>query len=452
MAYGNGIITSPVSIYDVQQALGNSSPDLGTLCKASQINKWAKYKPEGGLTHVGLTTLAMRRGNNMGLSPVAITKLKQSTYPYGSQSYGVDAVRAEVQEWSYKARTVYRLHDFANCDGATGSQGYNHNAKPCDSDWTDISITKSHLQEIIDNTNVTGRFLNFSVSLTNASSGYINGANDSNLPLSWIGNDTFNSYYLCLAVYVPYNIGGVALNKWLIIAPADILANCSASNTNIMPDLQYNRWLCKALIQSFNNGVKSFECVPCLVSNLTKGTQDGYSFVFIYQTGVVDASVYCMPSGTNAFKLNVIDTDVLPTVTICGQSCTAIMNVGPITTTTNMKKGWFLFEFATGNVQVGYHSYQHKQILLLYVGINTSTGVTSFVSNPATTFNGVLSYSYISDPASATSATNTTTVSPITAGQTADITKDGVSTTVYGAAIVTTLEAKVRVNDTTLST
>lgn len=45
MAYSNNVITAPVSIYDVQRALGASSPDLGTLCKHQSINPWAKCKP-----------------------------------------------------------------------------------------------------------------------------------------------------------------------------------------------------------------------------------------------------------------------------------------------------------------------------------------------------------------------------------------------------------------------
>lgn len=44
MSYSNGIITAPVSIYDVQRAIGASSPDLGTLCKHANINKWAQFK------------------------------------------------------------------------------------------------------------------------------------------------------------------------------------------------------------------------------------------------------------------------------------------------------------------------------------------------------------------------------------------------------------------------
>lgn len=47
MAYSNGIITAPVSINDVQRALGNGSCDLGTLCQSVSINQWSKYKPVG---------------------------------------------------------------------------------------------------------------------------------------------------------------------------------------------------------------------------------------------------------------------------------------------------------------------------------------------------------------------------------------------------------------------
>lgn len=41
----NGIISAPVSINDVSQALGESSNDLATLCTSENINIWSKYKP-----------------------------------------------------------------------------------------------------------------------------------------------------------------------------------------------------------------------------------------------------------------------------------------------------------------------------------------------------------------------------------------------------------------------
>lgn len=47
MSYNSetGIISAPVSIDDVKQALGESSNDLATLCKSKNINIWSKYKP-----------------------------------------------------------------------------------------------------------------------------------------------------------------------------------------------------------------------------------------------------------------------------------------------------------------------------------------------------------------------------------------------------------------------
>ena len=46
MAYNNGKIEPPVSINDVQRAIHVYSGDLATLCKSTNINKWARYKPE----------------------------------------------------------------------------------------------------------------------------------------------------------------------------------------------------------------------------------------------------------------------------------------------------------------------------------------------------------------------------------------------------------------------
>lgn len=45
MSVSNGIITAPVSIKDVQEAMRETSNDLATLCKSSNINMWSKYKP-----------------------------------------------------------------------------------------------------------------------------------------------------------------------------------------------------------------------------------------------------------------------------------------------------------------------------------------------------------------------------------------------------------------------
>ena len=46
MGYSNGRISAPVGIYDIQRALGLSSPDEGTLFVSEKINMFARYKPQ----------------------------------------------------------------------------------------------------------------------------------------------------------------------------------------------------------------------------------------------------------------------------------------------------------------------------------------------------------------------------------------------------------------------
>ena len=45
MPYNNGIVSAPVSVYDIRSAVSHSSGDLGTLIMNGAINKWAKFKP-----------------------------------------------------------------------------------------------------------------------------------------------------------------------------------------------------------------------------------------------------------------------------------------------------------------------------------------------------------------------------------------------------------------------
>ena len=102
MGYANGKITRPVSIYDVQRAIGQSSPDLATLCKANTVNMWARYKPETAVT--GLVTL--------GIPPITLQERTLNGYGIecrsnagvGSISTLVDRLRAgtAVDCFTYK--------------------------------------------------------------------------------------------------------------------------------------------------------------------------------------------------------------------------------------------------------------------------------------------------------------------------------------------------------------
>ena len=119
MGYANGEITRPVSIYDVQRAIGQSSPDLATLCKANTVNIWARYKPETAVT--GLVTLGIppitlqeRTLNSYGIS-VEVTQVSTIFRPL------VDRLRAStaIDCFTYKKpfgtiASPYRLTDFEN--------------------------------------------------------------------------------------------------------------------------------------------------------------------------------------------------------------------------------------------------------------------------------------------------------------------------------------------------
>ena len=45
MSHANNIISAPVSIDDIKAVLGESSNDVATLCRSSNINMWSKKKP-----------------------------------------------------------------------------------------------------------------------------------------------------------------------------------------------------------------------------------------------------------------------------------------------------------------------------------------------------------------------------------------------------------------------
>lgn len=125
MAHTSYGITAPVSIADVQAVLVNSSTDLGTLCKASQINKWARYKPFSAPI-IGLPTEAQRQDYYYGLLPPLMKK--QSTFfnelawdcMCGKKTASINAGGL----WDYVkpsggASSPYRLQDFVDVTGTT---------------------------------------------------------------------------------------------------------------------------------------------------------------------------------------------------------------------------------------------------------------------------------------------------------------------------------------------
>lgn len=139
MAYNGGIITKPVSIRDVQLALGTTENDLGRLCVHSNINKWARFKPikitrpDESVGFLGVLTEELRQANYYGLhfreNTVAEDLLKGKITV---NETNFDAAAASGYEWSYippigGKNSPYRLTDFVSDDGV---KGYKHSTKP----------------------------------------------------------------------------------------------------------------------------------------------------------------------------------------------------------------------------------------------------------------------------------------------------------------------------------
>lgn len=100
-----GIISAPVSIDDVKQALGESSNDLATLCKSENINIWSKYKPinckgefkeypiredsdEKATSSYSKFTCVVRCGMN-----IPMDTYKNLRYNYGGEGFAIEACK-----------------------------------------------------------------------------------------------------------------------------------------------------------------------------------------------------------------------------------------------------------------------------------------------------------------------------------------------------------------------
>lgn len=118
MALANGKITAPVSVDDVKSVLGESSNDLAALCKSSNINVWAKYKPTCYPSPFPDDWYKARDGN-YGISVPSYNTL-ESLY----NAYFIDGDENHDNGYSYErpsggSAEPYRLGDF---------RGYNSRA------------------------------------------------------------------------------------------------------------------------------------------------------------------------------------------------------------------------------------------------------------------------------------------------------------------------------------
>lgn len=133
MAHSNGLIyvdntTTPatgVSVHDVQQVIGATSNDVGTLCVNPNVNEWAKNKPIV-LAAIGQVSDAQK------LIKVSVGTGQFKAYGHvitavqGTNGTAISSFYRNTNNWVYEPPTggvqsPYRLHDFVL---------YHHNAYP----------------------------------------------------------------------------------------------------------------------------------------------------------------------------------------------------------------------------------------------------------------------------------------------------------------------------------
>jgi len=161
MSYDSGKIYKPVSIADVQKAIGVTATDLATLCKSSNINQYSKYKPVIYNSYFPSSSENYWKATD-SKSGVVVPQ-------YTSFSDMINAIKASSVKWTYRPPTsIFRLADF---------NGYNANAqKPIGS----ISTVQINRGDVITQT----------VS-------FIPDQNEDNIGLEEIG---LGDFYLSLAI------------------------------------------------------------------------------------------------------------------------------------------------------------------------------------------------------------------------------------------------------------
>lgn len=115
-----GVISAPVSIADVQQALGVASNDLATLCSSSNVRMWSKSKPMNINKLFGITE-SDKEKINYGISNAPWVNTYGACKDYIGQSASSYYVYSRPLGGS---TSPYRLEDFIGYDSTATAPIY----------------------------------------------------------------------------------------------------------------------------------------------------------------------------------------------------------------------------------------------------------------------------------------------------------------------------------------
>jgi len=185
MSNSNGIITAPVSVWDVQQVLGTTENMVEYLCIHKNINKWARFKP-------------VIYGDTFASVPGEIENWWQATN--GNSGFSISTFNSMIAlisaannstGWEYKHPTggedaPYRLADF---------NGYAHEAR----DFVRIQVV---------NYDMFGQYGQAIVNLERGGTSHIGGSDYAGIgELTFKDINIFSSqnWYLGLCIFNPDN-------------------------------------------------------------------------------------------------------------------------------------------------------------------------------------------------------------------------------------------------------
>lgn len=215
----SGIISAPVNIDDVKQALGESSNDLATLCKSDNINMWSLYKPVA----TGDPFVSDKYAGNLTITNLSLEDLSNWF------TLMTDEDCAYIYKKPYGGeKSPYRLGDF---------RGYYHKAI-CQF-YLDIIATRIDCNDIIDHADIA------LVTKKNLP--------DNNIHITDIF-DIEDTYLSCA-----------------IFDENDILQNIIIEPFNITnrPDKIFHINRNDIRFAWYKNNIKSVWCVPCVVTKVT---------------------------------------------------------------------------------------------------------------------------------------------------------------------------------------
>jgi hypothetical protein len=344
------MIDKPVSIRDVQRALGSSSNDLGTLCRNLNINKWAWFKPIR-TSNIGLLNESIRQSARYGLffrENTDAEDLLKGTVAINETNFNKAA--SSSYEWSYTRPTgglssPYRLTDFACEDASLGLIGYKHNTQPPYEIFGDWGVKLSTLNKVANTYSVVTTGSNYEWGILmytdytntteiyagNIFTGYrmkyntlpqydINGPDPMAIPMTYLLSGAVGAsenWRVGLIVFVPGQNGGSG-SVGLFVSKKNIKDTSGVNGENVRDlsvEMCTNQELALLMYRYMSGKTEyTFRALPVLVKDVKISQSPKQFQTDIARTSInilssPDTKIYPLPTGSVEIGIKIIPED-----------------------------------------------------------------------------------------------------------------------------------------------